>query len=494
MGFFLDIDRWGRNKTIAAIIIVYLFTRLVFLTAVPFIADEGPYSVMIEEQIAHPAFAVTFLDQTIGWKPPLMFWIYGIFVSVLRGLPIPIDALYRLPGIFFGLVNVILIFFIFERVLKDRKLAFLGCIAYLSIFVSVQTDVRVLTDTLSGTFIFAGILAYMIGLEDKRMFLAGGLLTALAYLTKQTVAATVPVLALALLFEKDRKKLLDPLFLVSLIGFPLGMFLFNASLSSSFGGDTAYLLQNYVLAKLTLDNISQSLVIFLPMGLTLIPLALFGFVKELKENLMMSAWFALTIFPIIAGNMMPFYFYPVMPAVAYFALRLLSKNEKGEITTDRFFYIIFAIIIILGFIFGALQHLSYYPAYENEKDAGEYLAGKENVLIIGDYSPGIFGYKMLEEKRSSGKWLDYGMIILQSSNLSGALYKDFIANYSAYPSGIHVSDGNFQLLFVPSDLVFRKNTSITRFDYICIAGNSSVTPGGVRVLNNSYVQIYDMRK
>jgi len=494
MALNFDFESWGEKKTLVAIALVYLFTRLIFLTAVPFIADEGPYSVMIEEQIAHPSIAVTFLDQTIGWKPPLMFWIYGIFVSVLRGFPIPIDAVYRLPGILFGLVNVILIFLIFERVMKDRKLAFLGCIVYLSLFVSIQTDVRVLTDTLSGTFIFAGILAYLHGLEDRRMFLAGGLMTILAYLTKQTVAATVPVFAIALVFDKDRKRLLDPIFLVSLIGFPIGMFLFNSSLGWGPAGDTTYLFQNYVLAKLTLDNISQSLVIFLPMGLTLIPLSLFGFVKEWKENLMMSAWFALIIFPIIAGNLMPFYFYPVMPAVAYFALQLLSKNEKGEITTDKFFYIIFITILVLGFIFGAIQHLTYYVPYQNEKDAGEYLAGKENVLIIGDYAPGIFGYKMLEEKRTNGKWLDYGMIILQSSNLSAQLYRDFIPDYWAHPSGVDISEGDFRPLFVPTNLVFRKNTSISSFDYICVAGNSSVNPGGIRVLNNSYAQIYDMRK
>ena len=52
----------------------------------------------------------------------------------------------------------------------------------------------------------------------------------------------------------------------------------------------------------------------------------------------------------------------------------------------------------------------------------------------------------------------------------------------------------FPALFVPHDLPFMKNTSATKFDCIFVAGNSSVNPSGVRVLNNSYVQIYDMRK
>jgi hypothetical protein len=484
---------WSRKQALFALFIIYLLTRLPFLTALPFMKDEGVYSIMIEEQISNPTLELTFLGQPVLWKPPLMFWTYGAFVQFLRGLPIPIEAVYRLPGTFFGFLNTLLVFSIMERALGDRKLAVLGAFVYLTLFVPIHTDSRVLTDTLCGTFVFAGILAYLEGLGNSRFFLVGGVLTFLAYFVKQTNAAIVPLLALALLAEKDRKRLGDPLFLLSLLGFPLAMWLFNMIIGLPPAGDAVFLAENYILGKLDFAHIGGSLLTFFPMAVIWFPLSIFGFFRNWRRNLMMSLWYVLMAFPMVAGGMMPFYFYPVMPAVAFFALQFIIRESGGKIVTDRFFYMIFILLSFTGLVLGAAFNHYYHDVYIEEKAAGEFLAGKENVMIVGDYAPSIPAYKMLEEKRASGRWLDYGMIIFMNISANTSTYDAFIADYGLKGDPSALADGDFTELFSASK-TFRKKTGITEFDFICVVGNSSVGPGGRLVLDEPRIQVYDMRQ
>jgi hypothetical protein len=486
------LDSLSRRQMILIIIAVYLITHLAILTYVPFIADEGPYSVMIEEQAEHPSTVLTFLGYAVPWKPPVMFWTYSVFAGPLRGLPIPIEAVYRLPSTFFGLANALLVFLIFERLLKDRKEAFLISMVYLTTFLPIYVDSAVLTDTMCGTAIFAGVLAYVHGLSDRRMFIAGGLLTFIAYFIKQANAATIPVVAVALLFEKDKKKLADPLFLVSLAAFPIAIYLFNANLGALIGSDVSYLAQKSILDNLDPIQVASSLFYLFLMTVTWLAASLFGFWRNWQRNLMMTAWYCLTLFPLFAGALKPFYFYPVMPAMAYFALQLVYRDTDGKAKVDALFWFGFISMAVVCLAVGFIVHAMFYGAYIEEKNAGEFLAGKENVLIIGDYTPGTFSYKMLEEKRATGEWLDYGMILLP--NTSGDLYWPFIHDYSTEYDG--VVDKTFANAFAVH-VIYRKETNITAFDYICVVGNRTINPGGELVFsrlgNYSSIQVFDMR-
>jgi len=489
----LKFDSLSRPQMLLIIVAIYLVTHLAVLTYLPFITDECVYTIMIEEQIEHPTTVLTFLGYPVSWKPPMMFWTYSLFAEVLRGLPIPIEAVYRLPGTVFGLANALLVFLIFERLMKDTRAAFLVSMVYLTSFLPIHVDSNVLTDTMCGTAIFAGILAYMHGTADRRMFILGGVLTFIAYFIKNINAATVPVVAAALVFEKDRKMLLDPWFLVSLVAFPLATYLFNANLGEVAGADIAFITQQTLLNNLDLIRVMSSIFYVFLMVVTWFTVSLFGFWKNWNRSLMMTVWYCLAIFPLFGGTFMPAYFYPVMPAMAYFAFQFIYRDVDGKPRTDTLFWFAMVSMAIACLALGAVVHTMFYGVYVEDKNAGEFLAGKGNVLIVGDYAPGIFSYKMLEEKRATGRWLDYGLILLP--NTSAELYWPFIKNYSAEYAD--VMDGSFNAAFA-ENLIYRKDTNITAFDYVCVISNRTVNPGGKlvysRLGNQSSIQIFDMRK
>ena len=479
------------DKLLLAILaIIYLAARLPILDALPFIKDEGLYAAMIEEQISHPTLVTTFLGYSVAWKPPIFFWVSGLFVSFLRSFGfLSIEAVYRLPCVLFGLINVYLVFLIIEKLTQEKDVAFLSALLYSTFFIAIHVDIRVLTDALCGTALLSAIYFYLNGLSDRKFFLLGGLFTFVTYFVKQTNAAAAPVIAVAFLFEKDRKKILDPIFLVSLLAYPLASWLFNAmSYNAPTGALEQYFFQTTILDKLSLVNLwGSSVPLYLSMSVWL-SVSLFGLWKNWRKSITMSVWFLLIVFPLIGGSWMPWYFYPVLLPIAYFSVEFLIRDEHGKKVKDNFFYFVFILLILAAFGLGLMNHLSYREAYIHEKDAGEFLAGKENVLIIGTYEPSIPSYKMLEEKRLEGKWLDFGWIIL--NNASSQNYIPFIQNY--YSNHTKVVDGNFMSLFAAS-AIYRKDTNITTFDYVCIVGNETVNPGGMLVFNESNTTIYKMR-
>lgn len=492
-------DIWENRRLLLLILAaVYLISRLFLLDAVPFVKDEGLYSVMIEEQIENATSVVTLFDYPVAWKPPLFFWTSGFFIQYLRGFDfLPIEAVYRLPNTLFGLINVFLVFFILEKLLKERDEAFLATLLYATFFVAVHTDSRVLTDTLCGTTLLLAVWFYINGLKNRGYFLLGGAFTFITYFVKQTNAALIPVVALVYLFEKDKRKLFDPIFLLSLLAFPIAMWVYGLSVSHLNPPDASfiatamsfnkYILENSILNKLNIESLMSSLIPFFISMSAWLSISFFGLWKNWKRSLTLSVWFLFIAFPFIAGGWMLWYFYPVLFPIAYFSLQLLIRDKDGKKIKDKFFYGVFFVLILMVFGLGLWNHLDINKTFGHEKNAGEFLAGKENVLIVGTYAPSIPSYKMLEEKRANGSWLDFGWIIL--NNKSGEQYYPFINDY--YANHTEVIDGNFAGLFAIRK-IHRKDTNISSFDYICVVGNESVNPGGELVFNESNTTIYKM--
>ncbi|VVC03739.1 Dolichyl-phosphate-mannose-protein mannosyltransferase [Candidatus Bilamarchaeum dharawalense] len=483
----MDLNRLDYKKIVLILALAYLVIRIPIIASVPLMQDESFYSVMIEEQISHLTTVVTLFNEPVGWKPPLFFWISGFFVQFLRDLPIPIEAVYRIPNVLFGLVNTILVFFIFEKITKKKDEAFLMALAYLTIGINIHSELRVLTDTMCGTFIFAGVLCYINGLKDSKLFLLGGVCTFLAYFVKQHNAAIVPIIAVAYFFQCDRKKLLTPLFLLSLAAFPLAIIIEDMNFGFSAGGVTTVVAGNTLIKNLKWESVVASIIGIYPYAVVLLTLSVFGIWKSWKENFAMSVWYLLMAFPLIAGTYMPFYFYSVVPPIAYFAIKYLSKDGH-KTKMDKFFYVIYSIGLVLGLILGIMAHFQYQEAFQIQKNAGEFLAGKENVMIIGMYYPGVPAYKMLEERRANGSWLDYGLII--PGNVTTQTLQAFVDNY--WVENDRVEDANFRWAFVNPDRIYRKNTSVDHFDYICLLGNmtENVTVNGEMVYQEETIRVY----
>jgi hypothetical protein len=199
-------------------------------------------------------------------------------------------------------------------------------------------------------------------------------------------------------------------------------------------------------------------------------LSLAGFVKHLKENLFMAVWFALSIFPLLGSFFMPWYFLPVMPAIAFFAASALLRDGKRE-RVDAFFAIVLAMSIIVSVAASLVLYGIDRDAFQPQKEAGEFLAGKENVLFVGERLNGAISYKMLAEIRKDGTALDYGWVLFPAGTETEAYY-DFISepNRSDYT----INQGSFSGSYIKNE-IFRKDTQLTGFDYVVVNGLPNIS-------------------
>ena len=104
----------GSDKSLLIILAaLFLLSRIPAMLYMPFVQDESLYSVMIEEQAAHPTLIPTLFGYPVSWKPALFFWTY----AALSRVQLPIELAYRLPSLAFGLLTVIIIGLLVENVI-----------------------------------------------------------------------------------------------------------------------------------------------------------------------------------------------------------------------------------------------------------------------------------------------------------------------------------------------------------------------------------------
>jgi len=478
---------WGDEKKLLAVLaLLYLVTRLALINYLPLIQDENIYSIMIEEQIDNPTLVPTFLGYEVGWKPPIFFWVYGLFAILLKPLPIPLEMVYRLPSLIFGLINLILVFKITKKLTEKTEVAFFTALIYELTFLVIYTDLIVMTDILAMTFILASILAYLHARSDHWLFILAGIFSFLAFFTKLVNAFVAPIFIIVYFFQTDRKHLTNQLFLISLAAIPLA-FLANFMMISN--SEQAYavfsnLIEEKIVSSLNFESFYGSVGPFYLLVSIWLPLSLFGFIKYWKKNIAMAVWYALTIFPIVAGFYMPFYYLPIIPPFAFFSALVLLTNEKNELTIDAFFFFVLSLMLIVGLVIGSYFYIEMKNAYIDQKDAGIFIASKENVEILGEYNPGIFGYKMLLDKRESGKWPEVGWIITRGdeNNLN-----PLISDYHHEDSDI--VDGDFSRMYF-DETTFRKDTNIDEFKYIVLVSDEYISLNATEIFKRSVIKIY----
>jgi 4-amino-4-deoxy-L-arabinose transferase-like glycosyltransferase len=474
----------SKRTLLLILIAVYLVTRLPLLFYLPFIQDEALYAVMIAEQAEKPTLIPTFLDYPVGWKPAPFFWLHVPF----NELPLPLEARLRLPSMLAGLVSIPVIFRLLQNAGISKNAAFFTMLLFLFSLVTAYPHGALLTDSLLFLFISSALLLYSEKSLGQWRFLGAAVFTILAFFMKLFLAFMIPVLAVAYFFTHERKTLKNPAFLLSLLAVPLAIAMYYMIFSMSGLLDEVQFSIGSNVANP--DGLAGQLrVIMGAMGILLegagiwFALSLFGFIRHWKENIFMSAWYVLSIFPMLTGSFMPWYFLPVAPAMAYFGAMLLLM-WKGKERIDTLFWAFLSIAIALTlalsvFIYVTELHDRFYP----QKEAGLLLAGKDNVLIMGIYYPGIFSYKIMNEPEPK----DFGWLLVPR-NVTDAALAEYVMDY--HSEGYPVQDGSFSSMFSTSH-TFRKDTNLTRFDYIVIVGpRSLVPPDSEMVFNKSDISIF----
>lgn len=195
-----------RLLPLAILILLYLFTRLFNLLALPIFTDESIYiywAKVIED--THTQF---FIPLTDG-KPPLLIWMIAALLSVL-----PSDFYLlagRLPSVFSGLVALIAIYKLTENLFTSRRAALIAGLFYIISPMTLFYDRMALFDSmLTATLLTSVYFAVRTGKTRKLTdALLWGIFLGLAFLSKPTALVFLPLTVFAafiLLPVKEVKK------------------------------------------------------------------------------------------------------------------------------------------------------------------------------------------------------------------------------------------------------------------------------------------------
>lgn len=486
----------GNRKLLLILVVVYLITRLPLLSILPFVQDEALYSIMIEEQAEHPTLIPTFLGYPVSWKPQLFFWTYALFSKLSFGI-LPLELVYRLPSFLFGLFSIAPLFFFLRNGGTSPTFSFLTVLVFLFSLSSIYPNGTLLTDSMLFFFMIISLYLYSERRLGSWRFLAAGVLVFMAFFVKLIIASMVPVLALAYIYLNERKSLTHAFFILSLLAVPAAAALHFAILDSAGLASEAYAeMGGHAISSSGVGNqIATSLATFMIGTAIWFSLSLFGLWKHWRSNPFMALWCAFIIFPLLGGTFMPWYFLPVLPAVSYFAVALLLKWD-GKEKVDRFFWIFMSMALVLSMVLIIVSCSGTYNGFIPQKEAGMMLSGKENVLILGGYAPGIVSYKMLTEKETLGRPLDSGWI-LNFNNFTPDMAAEFSRDY--HSDRYAVSDGSFTTFPTHLNSTYRKDTDLARFDYFVIVRTESgpipvdFLSDAQLIYNKSDIAIYDAR-
>jgi 4-amino-4-deoxy-L-arabinose transferase-like glycosyltransferase len=160
------------------IIILYFFTRLYNILALPIFTDEAIY-LHWSQTALHDA-SWRFISLTDG-KQPMYVWIAMLFLKVISN---PLLA-GRLVSVFAGYLSLVGIFFLGREIFKNTKIGLLSALLYVLYPFSLVYDKLAVYDSLVATFIiwilfFTVLLVRHVRLDLGMvlgMIIGGGMLT-----------------------------------------------------------------------------------------------------------------------------------------------------------------------------------------------------------------------------------------------------------------------------------------------------------------------------
>ncbi|MFP3950307.1 MAG: ArnT family glycosyltransferase, partial [Candidatus Micrarchaeia archaeon] len=488
--------RSSTSKIILLLFMLVFLFKAFYLDYIPLQYDGTLYGEMIAEEAEELTFLPRYLGMWAPWKPGLYFIVYSFFLPLTSALFNSIEWIYRSPNLLFSIVNAFLFYSIAKRFVK-QEVALSASLLFYSSYGVIYTDSRLLMETFSLVPILLSILFYTRKeMEPTKRFLGAGIFACIAALTKSIISFMIIPLALAYIFREDQKNIKNPLFLVSLLSPFLGFLLFYLALDSVGLVEEVLILDtgkfflfNYF--EDSISNIFQGLLFFFYMFWMYIAVAFRKLASSWKKYPLFSIWIILSLIPLLSGHPMPWHFYYIAPALAFFAAVCLSSKGK----MDSFSVLILAILVfsnllVAGFYFNSVVS-SGITEEAGGREAGMLLSGKQNVLVIGYYSPSttIVSYKMLSERRDMGRPLDFGYVIcvipegdkMKKTEQMIAI-NEIVRDYDT--EKYLFEEDNFANMFQTKKFL-RKNTSIKNFDYVV------VSPSYFDLVDPCYISIYE---
>ncbi|MEW5995998.1 MAG: glycosyltransferase family 39 protein [Candidatus Micrarchaeota archaeon] len=464
-------------------LIVFLY-KFATLGMAPFLADETLYAEMIAEEGNHISFLPDYLGYPAPWKPGLYFIAYSFFVPPGSAIFGSLEYIYRFPNLIFGLMNAYLVYLIARR-FEDRATALATAFFFYASFVAIFTEGRLLMEPFMMAMVLLSLYFYVRKEGSRNLnFAAAGAFALAAALTKSVIALMVPVLAVAYVLQFERKNIANPVFLASLLAVPLGLAVFWVALDGIgmarevFFIDTGKMfLYDYV--SMGLHSLGKGIYYgVLPM-LFIVVISFMGLKRHWKENWLFSAWYALSLVPILSSFSAIWYFYYIVPGVAFFAAKMLWQKEEGLDKFAMFILCIYAIGYMAYAYYSTTEQLGW--GMEDGKRIGLMLSGKENVLFFGTYYPNTVSvaYKVLSERQATGAYKDFGYVLFGNGipMPDGESLRDFTYDY--YNDKYEREEGFGRMFW--EDRIFFRRANPTDFEYVVVTPKINATLEGYEV-------------
>jgi len=418
------------------ILLLYFLLRIPFITSLPLLKDENLYALMADEMLTSPGMLPALFGQELAWRPALPFYILAPSSSLLLTLQFPAEFAYRFPSVLFGAACVLLLFQLIRELYNNEELALISAAIFAFNPLAIYVNNTVLVDSLLLSFILLSLLCYVRGMKNEKYFLAAATFAFLAFMVKTVVALIIPLLAIALLFFHSKKSLQNKYFLLSLLAIPLAlcayslMFSDKQMLIDELAKNVTQKLpsaQSDSLALSLLNRFWGSLWIFLAFCIVWLGFYATGVLFYWRKYPFIAFWCLFIVFAISGGGGMPWYYLPIIPPLSVFAALPILAGQRA----DKFTFITLSCLLLVSAGISAYFYVQNTFGFStlHEKEAGIYLQGKNNTLLIGSYPAGLLFYKMhFENPRTNFCWIN----MFTPQNASEETIRGYIFNYSSF--------------------------------------------------------------
>jgi len=345
-----------------------------YLASLPPVSDSALYSQTIIE--VERTGKATYLGYKETWKSPIFFYIYAFFAKFFNFLSFNPSLMVSFLCVLFFLVSA---FFFYKicRLFFDEKFSAIATLVFSINPLSALIFSTPFNEAELMAFLLPSIYFYILGLRENYFLIPAGILFAISFGIKTYEALIIPLLAIFYFIERkvSKQKILFLLLSFSFVAIPIFLNSFVFGTGEMFIYDLRHFL-------ITLENIASFIYDFL---LFLFPFSIFSFFGFLKEKTtrFFDFWFIFVFSAIIVEKGTPWYYSPILPAIAVLTTRFFKKENKLD-----YFIILLLLVLMVLYSFYSIKlektkrDIIYYYGGEEEIKAAKILANKNNVLLL----------------------------------------------------------------------------------------------------------------
>jgi hypothetical protein len=371
----------------SSILVVFFLLAIVciysYLASLPVIGDSALYSQTIIE--VEKTGKATYLGYKETWKSPIFFYIYAFFVKFLKFLSFNPSLMVSFPCILFFFVSA---FFFYKicRLFFDEKFSAIATLVFSINPISALIFSTPFNEAELMAFLLPSVYFYILALRKDYFLIPAGIFFAISFGIKTYEALIIPPLATFYFLEKkvNKRKIFLLFSSFSFVAIPTFLNSFVFGIGEMF----VYDLRHFFI---TPNNISSFIYDFFLLLLPFSIFSFFGFLKE-KSTKFFDFWFIFVFGVLIVDKGMPWYYSPVLPAIAVLTTKFFRKENKLDylIISSILIFVAMYSFYIVKEVKTKTDPFAYYSG-EEEIKAAKILVNKSNVLLLY-YAPTFVYY------------------------------------------------------------------------------------------------------